>query len=122
MGDPRFLNKKNITANDICNYMLSECSGVSKPVRHNYFFEDDLGEGKNDYRYYMDKNDDNDDIRELQEAQQKEWDEQEEYEQRMHDIHDKYPDFDAEGAIFRHEDPEAAERDARLDDYLNNWF
>ena len=23
---------------------------------------------------------------------------------------------------FRHEDPDAAERNARIDDYLNNWF
>lgn len=75
----------------------------------------------NDYRKYIDTSSD-DELDELEAEQQRQWDEQEEYEQRMRDIHDKYPDFDADVAIFRNEDPDAAERSAMIDDYLNNWF
>ena len=75
----------------------------------------------NDYRKYIDTSSD-DELDELEAEQQRQWDEQEEYEHRMRDIHDKYPDFDADVAIFRNEDPDAAERSAMIDDYLNNWF
>ncbi|WP_026659201.1 hypothetical protein [Butyrivibrio sp. AC2005] len=122
MGDPRFLSKSKITKNDICNYMLSEIEDYDRPVHNHAIFHEQY-DSDNDYRKFMDsRNDDDiDELDELDAMRQQDWDEQEEYEQKMHDIHEKYPDFDAEGAIFRHEDPEAAERGARLDDYLNWW-
>lgn len=124
MGDPRFINKSKLTKNDILNYMLSEVE-EDKPIcrqynTHNSHFNDSV----NDYRTYMDTGndtDEEDDLEELEAMRQREWDEQEKYEQKMHSIHDRYPDFDAEAAISRGEDPEAAERDARLDDFLLWW-
>lgn len=32
MGDPKFLQKKHITKNDICNYMLSEIESYNRPI------------------------------------------------------------------------------------------
>ena len=119
MGDPKFLSKSKITKNDICNYMLSEIESYNRPqhqapIHQSKHYYDDI----NDYRKYMDPSSDLD---ELEAEQQRQWNEQEEYEQKMHAIHDRYPDFDADAAIARGEDPEAAERDARIDDFLLWW-
>ena len=124
MGDPKFINKSKLTKNDILNYMLSEVE-EDKPVHRQYnTYNSHHDDSVNDYRNYMDTGndtDEEDDLEELEAMRQREWDEQEEYEQKMHSIHDRYPDFDAEAAISRGEDPEAAERDARLDDFLLWW-
>ena len=122
MRNPKFISKSGLTKNDICNYMLSEIESYNRPqhkttIHHSKHYDDDI----NDYRKYMDTSSDLDELDELEAEQQRQWDEQEEYEQKMHAIHDRYPDFDADAAIARGEDPEAAERDARLDDFLLWW-
>ena len=122
MSNPKFISKSGLTKNDICNYMLSEIESYNRPqhqatIHHSKHYDDDI----NDYRKYMDTSSDLDELDELEAEQQRQWDEQEEYEQKMHAIHDRYPDFDADAAIARGEDPEAAERDARLDDFLLWW-
>lgn len=122
MSNPKFISKSGLTKNDICNYMLSEIESYNRPqhkttIHHSKHYDDDI----NDYRKYMDTSSDLDELDELEAEQQRQWDEQEEYEQKMHAIHDRYPDFDADAAIARGEDPEAAERDARIDDYLLWW-
>lgn len=123
MGDPRFLSKGKITKNDICNYMLSEIESYNRPqhksaVHHERHYDNDI----NDYRMYMDTGSNIDELDELDAEQQRQWDEQEEYAQKLRDIHDRYPDFDDRRAAFLGGDPETAEREARTDDYLNNWF
>ena len=123
MGDPRFLSKGKITKNDICNYMLSEIESYNRPqhksaVHHERHYDNDI----NDYRMYMDTGSNIDELDELDAEQQRQWDEQEEYAQKLRDIHDRYPDFDDRRATFLGGDPETAEREARTDDYLNNWF
>ena len=122
MSNPKFISKSGLTKNDICNHMLSEIESYNRPqhkttIHHSKHYDDDI----NDYRKYMDTSSDLDELDELEAEQQRQWDEQEEYEQKMHAIHDRYPDFDADAAIARGEDPEAAERDARIDDYLLWW-
>ncbi len=89
-----------------------------------YDNEDDYND-QDDFDNFKQPETDEDDeeyMNELEEAQQREWDEQDEYMDKLNSIHDRYPDFDADAAAFRHEDPEEAERNARIDDYFNNWY
>ncbi len=124
MGDNSILTKKNLTKNDICRYMLSECSGykssTSIPSEDPDLFsimDDEIKEDE-----FSAKQTEDEYFDELQRAQQEEWDAQREYEEKLSDIQDRYPDFDAKEAAFWGEDPEEAERKARIDDYLNNWY
>ncbi len=122
MGDPKFLSKGKITKNDICNYMLSEIESYKRPqpqpnIRRSKHYDDNI----NDYRKYIDTGSEPDDLDELDDVLQSEWDNQEEYEQRLRDIHDRYPDFDDRRAAFLGEDPETAERGARIDNSLLWW-
>ena len=123
MSNPKFISKSGLTKNDICNYMLSEIESYNRPqhkttIHHSKHYDDDI----NDYRKYMDTSSDLDELDELEAERQRQWDEQEEYEQKLRGIHEKYPDFDDRRASYLGEDPETAERGARLDDYLNYWF
>ena len=123
MSNPKFISKSGLTKNDICNFMLSEIESYNRPqhqasIHHSKHYDDDI----NDYRKYMDTSSDLNELDELEAEQQRQWDEQEEYEQKLRDIHERYPDFDDRRAAYLGEDPETAERGARLDDYLNYWF
>ncbi len=125
MGDKSILNKKNITKNDICDYLLSDCVDIYKSRVFDHDMDDMFLSDDEDDQIAEDirrrKQQEDEGYDELLEAQQRQWDEQEEYEKKLADIEDRYPGFDAKEAALFGEDPEEAEQRAMLDDFSNWW-
>ncbi|MCR5100505.1 MAG: hypothetical protein K6B41_04020 [Butyrivibrio sp.] len=125
------LTTKGVTKNDILLYLANEkpsypekkpvnrCSSemhddeeyVMPKVDQGKMLEEEMEETERLNMEYLD---------DLDEMQRQE-DERRAYENGLNDIHDRYPHFDMDMARYEHPNLEAAERQARMDDYLMNW-